>query len=447
MDHHFLTVGWQADRPDVQEGDFFEGPAFSSVDALFIDPRSLSERWTYEVPQEKDGTRRTYTESDHGFGQTISQLMAKRRNEAADLLYKRGGLIVCRLYPRGEPIEVMTQGRLNERIDRYSWLPTTTLVDRQHQLTFPSNSRFLPRRGEDVVFAETGDPFEEYLREFEGKIVYHAVYQDLLSTPIDRFARVLARNRVGDIIALSIPFDEGRLILLPPIEGVSPTREAAALTHAISRSTTRPAFFSPPDWLPAYPVPGEDGLTDELASLIERRDKLIQKVEEVSAKVEEVTRYKRILYTKGRFTLLPAVADSFRVLGFTVEDAYGELLLRSDEGDALVTIAATEEAKVDLLPYRRLLDRVDRTRTSGEGPNKGILVVSGSCELDPKRRPTQFTPEVLRGCTSQGFCLLTTYKLYKLVISALQQKEKKALAALRRSLLECSGEFRGAART
>ncbi|MCK4355527.1 hypothetical protein KAW44_00430, partial [Candidatus Bipolaricaulota bacterium] len=87
------------------------------------------------------------------------------------------------------------------------------------------------------------------------------------------------------------------------------------------------------------------------------------------------------------------------------------------------------------------------TRTSGEGPNKGILVVSGSCELDPKRRPTQFTPEVLRGCTSQGFCLLTTYKLYKLVISALQQKEKKALADLRRSLLECSGEFRGTART
>jgi len=197
MDHHFLTVGWRADRPDVKEGDFFEGPAFSSVDALFIDPCSLSERWTYEVPQEKDGTRRTYIESDHGFGQTISKSMAKRRNEAADLLYKRGGLIVCRLYPRGEPIEVMAQGRLNERIDRYSWLPTTTLVDRQHQLTFPSNSRFLPRRGEDVVFAETGDPFEEYLREFAGKIVYHAVYQDLLSTPIDRFARVLARNRVG----------------------------------------------------------------------------------------------------------------------------------------------------------------------------------------------------------------------------------------------------------
>ena len=61
MNHHFLKVGWRADHPNVQEGDFFEGPAFSSVDALFIDPRPLSERWTYEVPQEKDGTRRTYT--------------------------------------------------------------------------------------------------------------------------------------------------------------------------------------------------------------------------------------------------------------------------------------------------------------------------------------------------------------------------------------------------
>jgi len=70
-------------------------------------------------------------------------------------------------------------------------------------------------------------------------------------------------------------------------------------------------------------------------------------------------------------------------------------------------------------------------------------VVSGSRELDPKRRPTQFTPDVLRGCKSQGFCLLTTYELYKLVRQALEEKDGKALATLRRKLLESDGEFRG----
>jgi hypothetical protein len=443
MNYNFLAIGWRVERPGIREEDFFEGPAFSSVDALFLDPRSISERWVYAIPPEKDGVRRTYTERDRGFGRILIRLMAKRRSEAADLLYKRGGVIVCHLYPRGEPIEVMKQGVPSERIDRYSWLPTTTLVDRQHQLTFPANARFLPRRGEDVVFAESGDPFEDYLHEFEGKISYRAVYQDLLESPIDRFARVLARNRVGDIIALSIPFDEGRLVLLPPIEGVSPAREGAALVRAVSQYALRPAFFSPPDWLPAYPLPGEEALRDELSSLVDRRDKLIRKVDEVSSQMEEVTRYKRVLYTKGRFTLIPAVADSFRALGFEIEESDYDLLLRCNEGDAIGAVAATERATVDLPPYRRLLDWVDRARTSGEGPHKGILIVSGSRELDPKRRPTQFSPEVLRGCTSQGFCLLTTYELYKLVVRALQERDKTNLARLRRALLECDGEFRG----
>lgn len=443
MNYHSMGIDWQVDRPGVREEDFFEGPAFSAVDALFIDPRSISRRWVHTIPPEKDGVRRTYSDNDHGFGRILVRLMAKRRSEAADLLYKCGGVIVCRLHPRGESLEVMAQGLLSERIDRYSWLPTTTLVDRHHQLTFPANARFRPRRGEDVVFAESGDPFEEYLREFAGRIVYHAVYQDLLETPIERFARVLARNRAGDIIALTIPFDEGLFVLLPSIEGVSLAREGAALVRAVSRSTLRPAFFSAPDWLPAYPLPGEEALRDELSSLIDRRDKLALKVDEVSSQLEESTRYKKILYTTGRFTLFPAISYSFRALGFEVEEAGRDLVLRSAEGDAIGAVAATERAVVDLLPYRLLLHSVDPARTSGEGPNKGILIVSGSRELDPKHRPTQFSPEVLRGCVSQGFCLLTTYQLHKLVVYALQERDKKKLSSLRRALLECDGEFRG----
>jgi hypothetical protein len=93
--------------------------------------------------------------------------------------------------------------------------------------------------------------------------------------------------------------------------------------------------------------------------------------------------------------------------------------------------------------YRRLLRRVDRARTEASGPEKGILVVSGSRERDPKHRPTQFSTEVLRGCKSQGFCLITTYMLFKLVRRALEEKDADALATMRRQLLECEGEFRG----
>ena len=370
--------------------------------------------------------------------------MGRRREEAEDLLRRGGGLLICRLRTRGEPLEIAPAGAPAEHLDRASWLPSISLVDRHHQLTFPANGRFVARQGCDVVFAGSGSPFEAYLKAFEGQIVYDAVYQDLLSTPIDRFATVLARNRIGDVLALEIPYDDGRLVLLPPLEGVSPTREAAVLMEAVRQATVRPAFASLPDWLPAYPLPGEDALTDELAGLAERRDKLTAKIDEVQGKLEAKTRVKQALYAKGRFTFLPAVAEAFTLIGFDVETGPDTLRLRSPEGDGLVVAEAAEGPQIGLPAYRRLRDEVDQTVTDGDGHHKGILVVSGSRELDPRRRPTPFSAEVLRGCQAQGFCIVSSYHLFKLVERALSDRGKKALVALRRSLLECDGEFREA---
>lgn len=448
MKRILAAINWQLEHPEISAADFFEGPSFSALDALFIDPGPVSDRWTYGLPVEKDGARRTHTDSDRGFGRVLTKIFHRRRDEASDLLYKAGGLIVCRLHPRGERLEIVGKEGVEEHIDRYSWLPSVSLVDKQHQLNFPSNARFVPRRGADVVFGDTGTPFEDYLQEFSGRITYSAVYQDILSTPIERFATVLARNRVGDVIAVQIPYDEGLLVLLPSVEGVSPAAEALALARATARATMRPSFFSQPDWLPSYPLPDEDSLRDELAGLISRRDKLSEKIEEITEKLEKATRYKRMLYTHGRFSVIPAVADSLRALGFKVEQSGRDLIARCDEGDAIVSVAATDSAAVDLPSYRHLLDHVDRARTSGEGPEKGILVVSASCAIDPKRRPTEFTTEVLRGCKSQGFCLLSTYSLYKLVQRVLASDKKrkpdaKELSGIRKAIVECDGEFRG----
>ena len=445
METRSLAIDWPLDQPGLHRDDFFGRYALSAFDVVLIDPIWIPQRWCADVSPEPDGTRRTNPERDRGFGRTLTGWMERRRREADDLLKRGGGILVCRLRTRGEPLEIIGSETPRERIDRYAWLPSISLVDRHHQLTFPSNGRFLPRRGEDVLLAETGHPFEDYLREFSGHVVYDAVYQDLMSTPIDRFATILARNRVGDVLALSLPFDEGRLILLPPVEGVSPTREAVVLTEVVHQLAFRPAFVAPPDWLPSYPLPGEEGLVDELASLYERRDSLNQKVEEISEKLNEKTRPKRMLYTKGRFALLPAVSDGLRTLGFSVETSDGYLRLTSDEGDALVLAEASEQAKIEISAYRRLRDAVDRTVTDGDAHQKGILVASGSRELDPKRRSTQFSAEVLRGCQGQGFCLVSSYELFKLVQNAAESKGKTELAALRRSLLECDGEFRGPA--
>jgi len=104
---------------------------------------------------------------------------------------------------------------------------------------------------------------------------------------------------------------------------------------------------------------------------------------------------------------------------------------------------AVEGAKAQLPAYRQLLHAVDQAVTDGDGRLKGILVVSGSRELDPKRRPTQFSESVLRGCTDQGYCILSSYRLFKLVQDALATRQGDH-SRIRRQLIECDGEFRGA---
>jgi len=435
-----LSIDWRLDHPDIRREDFFGRRSLSGYSGVFLDPIAISFRWTREIAPGGDGIRRTDPRQDRGLGRTLSAWMGRRRAEAEDLLKRGGGILVCRFRPRGEPLEILGDGPV-ERIDRYSWLPSISLVDRHHQLSFPSNGRFVSRRGEDAVFEGSGSPFEDSLRSLRGHMVYEAVYQDLLSTPMDRFATVLARNRVGDVIALEIPFDEGRLVLVPPVEGISPAQEAMAFTEAVEKAAHRPGFVADPDWLPGYVVPGEETLSDERAGLEERRATLSEKIAEISGQLAEKTRYKRILYTKGRFSFLPAVADAFRALGFDVEQERDLLRLHSHDGDALVVAEAVDGSKVELPAYRRLLDAVDRSVTDGDGHYKGILVVSASRDLDPKRRPTQFSAEVLRGCQSQGFCLMTGYALFKLVQRVLTDP-KKDRAEPRRHMLECDGEFR-----
>ncbi|MBU1048387.1 hypothetical protein KKG90_00045 [Candidatus Bipolaricaulota bacterium] len=443
MENLSLSIDWRLDHPAIQSEGFFGRFSFSAYDVVLIDPLDISSRWIREVGVSPDGVRRIDAQRDRGLSKTLVAWMSKRRAESEDLLKQAGGIIICRLRTRGETLEITSGSAPVEHLDRYSWLPSISLIDRHHQLVFPSNGRFIPRRGRDVVIEESSSPFSDYMQQFQDFFVYDAVYQDLLSTPIDRFAKVLARNKVGDVLALEIPFDEGRLILVPPTEGVSPSHEASVLHDAIHRMIDRPSFAASPDWLPGYPLPGEDELQDELVRLDERQTAIAEKLAELRTQWDQKTRHKRMLYTKGRFAFLPAVADGFRELGFDVEIVDGVLTLRSQEGDALVVAQAAEGAKVELPAYRHLLDCIDQAVTDGDGRMKGILVVSGSRELDPKRRPTQFSEGVLRGCADQGYCILSSYHLFKLVQDALASKRKNH-ASVRRQLIECDGEFRGA---
>jgi len=433
-----LAIEWMLAHEGLAREGFFDSPSFSSVDAVLIDPLSIPTHWS-RVTIDGSGDRRTHRGHDLGLGRAVATVMTRRRREASDLLLKAGGTLVCRLRPRGRPLYILSDDGPSEQMDRYSWLPSVSLVDRQHHLAFPANARFIPRRGSDVRFAGTDSPFEAYLKRMEGMLEYEAIFQDLLETPIDRFTTVLATNRVGDVIAVEIPYGEGRLVLVPPTRGVSPASEAAALFEALTKSGTHSGFEGAPDWISSYETEGEPALRDELSSLTNRRDKLVAKIVETQEKYNAATRMKRLLFAQGRRALRQSAEDACRALGFETEHAEEGLIIRSDDGDARMMLAASENA-VDVQPYRRLLGLVDRDRTENADAKKGILVVNGFRHLDPRQRSTGYSEAVRRGCASQGFCLITSYDLFRLALQAAASSGRKQ-AALRKRFLETDGEF------
>ena len=81
-----------------------------------------------------DGVRRIDAQRDRGLSKTMTAWMSKRRTEAEDLLKQSGGILICRLRSRGEPLEISAGDAPAEHLDRYSWLPSVSLIDRHHQL-------------------------------------------------------------------------------------------------------------------------------------------------------------------------------------------------------------------------------------------------------------------------------------------------------------------------
>jgi len=438
MNSRLLAIEWTLAHESLTRDGFFDAPSFSSYDAVLIDPQSIAGHWA-SVGIDGSGDRRTHRGHDLGLGRAVSVIMARRRREASDLLLKAGGTLVCRLRPRSWPLHILSDDGPSERIDRYSWLPSVSLVDRQHHLAFPANGRFVPRRGTDVRFSGTDSPFETFLKRMEGNLEYEAVYQDLLETPIEHFATVLARNRIGDVIAVEIPYGEGRLVLVPPTKDVSPASEAAALVEALAKSGARSGFEGAPDWIASYETPGESALRDELTSLTSRRDKLSAKIEEAQKRYDDTTRMKRLLCAQSQGALTQAGEDACRALGFETEQTRDGLVLRSDQGDARMMFAASESA-VDVQPYRRLLGLIDRARTENVEPKKGILVVNGFRHLDPRQRSTEYSDAVRRGCKSQGFCLMNSHDLFQLATQ--DSGSSREQAALRKRILETDGVFK-----
>lgn len=410
-----LAVGWEVEGRGVARGEFSSAESLASYDAVLIDPEPLPSLWEPHALLEPDGVWRLHPRRDFGLGRALDNLFSARRRELEDLLLHGGGMLVVRVRPPGEGVEI--PGNPPHHLDRYAFLPRASLVSGSHHLGLPGGLRLVPRRGRDLSVAAPAHPMAPYLQALAPG-GYEAVLVPTLGAPLASFGRVLATNRVGDTVAWDLPVGTGRILFLPSFPGTSAAETGEHLLPALASLLAQPLPEDLPDWASGYPLPGEEALPGRETALARKREALEREEEELRAERWGYDLLRGLLSPRGRAGLAAAAGAALSRLGFSVspaEEDGGTLLARGPEGELLVRVALSPFGPVGPEEHRALLLALDERRSEKGEDTRGLLLVVAEPRLDPRRRGPQWTEAVERGCRDHGLRLAAAYDLFKAV--------------------------------
>lgn len=434
-----LALGWEIDGPGVTRAEFASADSLASYDAVLVDPEPLPSLWGSHATLEPDGVWRLYPGRDLGLARALDHLMSARRAEVEDLLLRGGGVVVVRVRPPGEGVEIA--GSPPRRLDRYAFLPRASLVSGPHHLGLPHGLRFIPRRGRDLTLADEPHPAAPYLRAL-GPLGYEAVLVATLGAPLAAFGRVLATNRVGDVVAWDLAVGTGRILFLPSFPSASPAEMGDRLLPLLGALLREPLPVEVPDWISGYSLPGEEDLRCDEEALAREREGLRRREEELGERRFGYDLLRALLAPRGSQGLAQAVQAALDRLGFTTSPlgaAPATVLASSSDGDLLVRVALSLFGPVGPEEHRALLLDLDRWRSEGNGDGRGVLVCLAEPRLDPRRRGPQWAEAVGRGCRDHGLVLTSAYDLFRAVRHVLAGGDPDEV---RRGLLAAEGEWR-----
>jgi hypothetical protein len=208
-----------------------------------------------------------------------------------------------------------------------------------------------------------------------------------------------------------------------------------------------PSEIEAPAWSIEVVVPGANAHDSTIADLGEKKKQIETEIQQLKQKRADLLNYRVLLYGYGKSVLEPVVRSALRVLGFGVpepEDYSGEWdveLYR--EGSSVTAIGEVEgsEGVIDVDKYRQLLDYI-QAEALEDRDHKGILIGNGYRLTAPEapERQTQFSDHALRGAKKNGFCLIPTTELFKVVCSVLENPNDEGLKIkIRDSILSTVG--------
>ncbi len=425
-----ISIGCPIPNPQVDNHSIANAPSIFDYDACIVDPRAVSEQidgLADETLNLRAPDGRPVGAGDSGaFHFGLGELLEQRRLELQQLV-ERGGLIVLFLHPNVRHPNVPSFPGL----DRYALLPSP----KSDPFHWP---RLRPADGRDVRPTVPQHPVAGYLDDLAGRIRYRAI----LDLTGDHGAQIVARS-IGDAaVSAEFSIGAGRIVALPAANEQLYTSQrktfSAALLELIERMTQAGASGNAPHWVSRFDGPdaadARQRLTEANAALTEAQ----RRVTEANALLEDTTRYEALLW-RGDAVFDERVREAFGVLGYTLGGSQGHTELRDGSDVALLELATSTGVVSDRV-YLTLQKRIEEYYLGRRSRPKGIIVVNGQRQTDPKVRRNAIPQTLINACETYGYTLIPVEALFELVSFALDESDDpEALADLRQSIAETAG--------
>lgn len=428
-----VSIGCPLPSPMVDNHSIANAPSLFDYDACVYDPYAVSEQIEGLAAggsgmRSADG-RPVQAGASGAFSFGLGELLEQRRSELQQLV-ERGGVLLVFAHPNiAHPSVAAMPG-----LERYTLIPSPGAGALRRPTLRAAD-------GGEIRVVAPQHPLAEYLDEMSGRLRYRAVWEER-SPDFPKDARVLARSVGGAALAVEFALEAGRLVMAPPPQGSLSTadrkRFTAAVLELLARLVDGEGGGREPTWVSRYDTEAIAEAREALSAASVELQEAQRRESETRAALAEAARLSELLWRPNGAKFQALAADAFRLLGYEVVEGASGIELKDEEGAALLELAASEQA-VNERVYLTLQSRIEEHFLRRQERPKGIVVVSGQRELDPKMRRQAWTRPLENACETFGYALIPVAALHDLVNFAIEDPDAEGLAELRASIRETAG--------
>ena len=425
-----ISIGCPVPSPSVDNHSIANASSIFDYDACIIDLQSVSEQiegiaaTTLDV-KAADG-RAVSTGESGAFHFGLGELLQQRQLELQQLL-DNGGVLVVFAYPNVRHPNIASFPGLN----RYSLIPGPD----GDPFKWPT---LRPADGKDVRPTVPQHAASGFLDDLAGRLRYRALF-DLKASD---GALIVGRSIGGAAVAAEFRIGPGRIVVLPPPDTLAASQRkvfSSSLLEMIERLVQEPDLGAAPVWARRYDTPEATSARDELTNAQNELKQAQRRMTEAESLLVDATRFQGMLWQSQNLAFRDVIADSFRVLGYTIASAGDNMEIRDGSEASVVELASANSAVSDRL-YLTLQSRIEEQYLRRKSRPKGIIVANGHRQTDPRIRREPFPKTLINACETYGYALIPVEALFELVTFAGEPSdEPEVLEEIRRSIADTAG--------